>query len=165
MLIPLFALAALFFAYSSIGEAAYSDTFLGGGQNCTAVPGTTPVQYSCPPGQLCNKGVTPPKCVSSSTDFFGVFGITPGGAGSDAGNYSPVRFWANTINWLLGLLGIFAVTVIVYGGFKFMTAGGEQDKAKSASKTIMYAVFGLVTIALAWLIGYVILNSITKILK
>ncbi len=98
-------------------------------------------------------------------DFFGVFGITSAARGSDAANYSPLRFWANAINWLLGLLGIFAVAVILYGGVKFMTAGGEQDKAKSASKTIMYAVAGLVTIALAWVIGYVILNSITKILK
>ncbi|MEK7649113.1 MAG: pilin [Patescibacteria group bacterium] len=160
------ALGILFFLGAPVFavHAAYSDTFLGGGQNCTPIPGT-PIRYKCPSGLICNTGVTPPKCVSSSTDFFGALGVTSGGAGSGALNYSPLRFWANAINWLLGILGIFAVGAIVYGGIKFMTAGGEQDKAKAASKTVFFAVLGLVTIALAWVIGSVILKSIAGIIK
>ena len=156
IIIALYCLIFFFGTALTVSSASYKDTFFGGGVACGA-------GNPCPSGFLCD--TVSNTCVSQTTDFFSKFGITETGGGTGAARYGPLRFWANAINMLLGLLGIFTVGVIMYGGFKFITAGGEADKAKSASKTILYATLGLVTIALAWVIGYVAINSIAKMLK
>ena len=38
--------------------------------------------------------------------------------------------------------GVVAVFFIIYAGFLFVTAGGNEDKHKSAKKAILYAVIG-----------------------
>ena len=158
-IIALYCLIFFFGTALTVFAASYKNTFFGGGAACS-------ITNPCKQGEICD--TISNKCVSQTTDFFGAFGITEaggGGAAADVARYGPLRFWANAINMLLGLLGMFTVGVIMYGGFKFITAGGEADKAKSASKTILYATLGLVTIALAWVIGYVVINSIAKMLK
>lgn len=57
------------------------------------------------------------------------------------------------------LVGIVAVIMIVMGGFKFITSGGDAAKAKSARSTIMYAIAGLVVVAIAQLIVNVVLKQ------
>lgn len=146
-----------FLAYAPIATAAeYQNTFFGSGEACSA-------SSPCKKGEVCDTSTN--TCVSATTDFFGAFGVTQAGGGTDMEKYGPMRFWVNAINMLLGFLGIFSVAIIVYGGFKFMTAGGEADKAKSAAKTISYAALGLVVIALAWLIGAVAINTLIDMLK
>lgn len=148
----------VFLAYSpaAYGATDYQNTFFGSGEACNE-------SNPCKKGEICNTASG--KCISATSDFFGAFGITQEGAGTDAEKYAPYRFWGNAINMLLGFLGIFAVSVIVYGGVQFMTAGGESDKAKAASKIIFYAVLGLIAIALSWLIGYAAVNTLIGMLK
>lgn len=45
--------------------------------------------------------------------------------------------------------GLSAIIVIVLAGMKYVTAGGDAAKAKSAQGTIVFALIGLVIIALA----------------
>lgn len=53
--------------------------------------------------------------------------------------------------------GIIAVIIIIVSGFRYITAGGEAAKAKSARDSIIAALVGLVIIALAGtLINFVI---------
>lgn len=56
------------------------------------------------------------------------------------------------VQWALGFLGLVAVIFILYGGFTWMTAGGNEEKVSSAKKIISAAVIGLVVILLAWAI-------------
>lgn len=65
----------------------------------------------------------------------------------------------NIINWILGLLGIIAVIMILYAGFQWMTAGGNEDKVESSKKMISAAVIGLVIILLAWAIVNFVLRT------
>ncbi len=58
----------------------------------------------------------------------------------------------NIIQWALGFLGLIAVILILYGGFIWMTAGGNEDKVATAKKIITAAVIGLIIILLAWAI-------------
>ena len=39
--------------------------------------------------------------------------------------------------------------MIIFGGFKYMTSGGSDDKTKDAKNTILYALVGLVIVLLA----------------
>ncbi|PIY96861.1 MAG: hypothetical protein COY66_02370 [Candidatus Kerfeldbacteria bacterium CG_4_10_14_0_8_um_filter_42_10] len=56
------------------------------------------------------------------------------------------------IQWVLGLLGLVAVIMILLGGFKWMTAGGNEEKIESAKKLLTAAIIGLVIVLLAWAI-------------
>ncbi len=60
------------------------------------------------------------------------------------------------LKWILQgatRLGIIAVFVmLLYGGFKYLTAGGNPEKNKAASGIITYAILGLVLMIGAWFI-------------
>ena len=58
----------------------------------------------------------------------------------------------NIVQWLLGFLGLIAVIFILYGGFVWMTAGGNEEKVAKAKKVISAAVVGLIVVLLAWAI-------------
>jgi hypothetical protein len=53
------------------------------------------------------------------------------------------------INIVSTVVGAIAVVMIVWGGFKYITAGGDSGKIASAKSTLIYAVVGLVIVALA----------------
>jgi len=67
---------------------------------------------------------------------------------------------ANIINIALGFLGIVAVIIILAGGFKWMTAGGNEDSVGEAKKMITGGVIGLVVIFAAWAIASFVLSSL-----
>ncbi|MFA5937368.1 MAG: pilin [Candidatus Paceibacterota bacterium] len=67
---------------------------------------------------------------------------------------------ARIINVVLGLLGTIAVVLIVYAGFKWMTAGGKEEQVTSAKETLSAAVIGLVIILAAYAISSFVLNSL-----
>ena len=50
---------------------------------------------------------------------------------------------ASIIRVLLSLLGIVAVVIVLAGGFKWMTAGGSDEKVKEAKKMITQGIIGL----------------------
>lgn len=67
---------------------------------------------------------------------------------------------ASIINVLMGLLGIIAVVMILMGGFKWMTAGGEEEKVGDAKKFILQGIVGLVIILSAWAIARFVLTQL-----
>lgn len=67
----------------------------------------------------------------------------------------------NIINIFSIVVGIVAVIMIIAGGFKFITSGGDANNVKSAKNTILYAVIGLVVVALAQIIVRFVLNQTT----
>lgn len=53
------------------------------------------------------------------------------------------------LNVVSFLVGFAAVIMIMLGGFKFLTSQGESANVASARNTILYAIVGLVIVALA----------------
>ncbi len=68
---------------------------------------------------------------------------------------------AKTATNLLSLVvGGASVIMIILGGFKFITSGGNADKTKAATKTITYALVGLAVVVLAqFLVRFVFSKS------
>ncbi|MBU0880078.1 pilin, partial [Patescibacteria group bacterium] len=62
------------------------------------------------------------------------------------GTADPRTMAAKIINVAMGFLGIIAVVIILIGGFKWMTAGGGEEKVEEATKMIKYGVIGLIII-------------------
>lgn len=54
------------------------------------------------------------------------------------------------IQFALGFLGIIALLIIIYAGFKWMTSGGDEAKISEAKKTLINATIGLVIISSSW---------------
>ncbi len=67
---------------------------------------------------------------------------------------------ANIINVVLGFLAILAVVIILIGGFKWMTAAGNEDKVGEAKKIIVAGIIGLVIILASWGIANFVLTSL-----
>ena len=61
---------------------------------------------------------------------------------------------------LLGFLGILFVILIIYGGFLWMTAGGEEEQIKKAKKLITNSVIGLAIVLGAFILTYFIYQAI-----
>lgn len=69
---------------------------------------------------------------------------------------------ARIINVFLGILGIIAVGFILYAGFLWMTAGGDEAKIASAKKTIINSVIGLIIILSSFAITQFIINRLSE---
>lgn len=65
------------------------------------------------------------------------------------------------INILSVIVGFAAVIMIIIGGFKFITAGGDSGAVASARSTIIYALIGLVIVALAQVIVHYVIRKAT----
>ncbi len=64
------------------------------------------------------------------------------------------------INGVLYIVGILAVVMVIIGGAKYTTSGGNQQAVTSAKNTILYGIVGLMIAILA----YAIINFVvTKI--
>jgi|SRR3989344_4282958 len=64
------------------------------------------------------------------------------------------------INVLLGIAGLVAVIFLIVGGFRYITAGGNEETAEAAKKTILNAIIGIVVIILSFVIVSVISNAL-----
>ena len=69
---------------------------------------------------------------------------------------------ARIIKYLLTFLGVIFITLIVYGGFIYMTAMGESDKISSAKNIIISASIGLAIILASYSFTYFILENLIK---
>lgn len=60
---------------------------------------------------------------------------------------------ARIIRIVLELLGIIALAIIIYAGFKWMTAAGDEQKVEDAKKQLVNGLIGLVIILVAYSIA------------
>ncbi len=63
------------------------------------------------------------------------------------------------INIFSVIVGIVAVIFIIYGGFKYITSGGDSGNVTGAKNTILYAIIGLIIVALAQFIVRFVLSK------
>jgi hypothetical protein len=66
------------------------------------------------------------------------------------------------VNLLSAIVGVVAVIMIIVGGFRYITSGGNDTSVTSAKNTILYAIIGLVVVALAQLIVRFTLSKLTN---
>lgn len=72
----------------------------------------------------------------------------------------PIQIITNIINIALGFLGLIAVGIILLGGFKWMTAAGNEDKTTEAKQLLGAGVIGLVIILAAWALATFVIQQI-----
>lgn len=65
------------------------------------------------------------------------------------------------INVFSLIVGVISVIMIIIGGLKYITSGGESGNITGAKNTILYAIIGLVVVALAQVIVKFVLSKAT----
>ncbi|MCX6778949.1 MAG: pilin, partial [Candidatus Magasanikbacteria bacterium] len=68
-------------------------------------------------------------------------------------------FLGNIIGAVLGVVGSLALILFIYAGFQWMTARGNPEQVKSATKTMMWAALGLLMIFSSYMIVKFIFNA------
>ena len=100
------------------------------------------------------------------TDDIGLTGVGPGGGQSASdiglGTANLRTVVVQLVRSVIGFLGIIAVIVIIWGGFKWMTAGGDSGKVDAAKKLIIQGIVGLVIILLAFAIAEFVISTLIQ---
>lgn len=63
------------------------------------------------------------------------------------------------INVFSLVVGVISVIMIIIGGLKYITSGGEAGNITGAKNTILYAIIGLVVVALAQVVVKFVLSK------
>lgn len=66
--------------------------------------------------------------------------------------------FSNVVSVAIGFAGIVFLVMLLIGGFNLITSGSEAPKAEAAKKTITFAIFGFIFVALSFLILTLIKN-------
>jgi magnesium-transporting ATPase (P-type) len=67
------------------------------------------------------------------------------------------------INILSWVVGVISVIMIIIAGFRYVTSGGQEKGVTGAKNTIMYAIIGLVVVALAQVIVRFVISNIGEV--
>ena len=109
--------------------------------------------------ELCN-GVC--RSITGAESKYGL-GTESGFTNTSIGQTSDLKGTiAKIINIILGFLGIGAVIIILIGGFKWMTAAGNEDQIAEARKYIINGVIGLVVVFASWAIASFVIGNLSS---
>ncbi len=103
-------------------------------------------------------------CLIDGTELKGTVGTDCSGTqGGNASEDSLTNAIALIVNIISVIVGVIAVIMIIFGGAKYITSGGESAKITSAKNTLMYAIIGLIVVALAQFIVRFVLKNVSKV--
>lgn len=73
----------------------------------------------------------------------------------------PDSIFTTIVNVLLFLIGAISVIMLIYGGIRYTTSGGNSANVTAAKNTIMYAIIGLIIAFLAFAVVNWVLGAIS----
>ena len=89
------------------------------------------------------EGAEAARCDGCPADLFG-----------DTGAFKQVT------NTILYIVGIIAVIMLIIGGIRYVTSGGDSKKVTDAKNTVLYAIIGLVISFLAFAIVNFVISAL-----
>jgi hypothetical protein len=115
----------------------------------------------------------PPGATGSCSGSTTLSGLSTGGnlgsghhvnCGSTGVSQTSLAARAGTVvNFFSVIVGAISVIMIIYGGFRYITSGGDSGRVGNAKNTLIYAVIGLFIVALAQLIVHFVLTQSSSI--
>jgi hypothetical protein len=70
--------------------------------------------------------------------------------------------FTNIINTALFIIGAVSVLMLIYGGIKYTTSGGDEKAVTSSKNTILYSVVGIVIAIAAYAIVNFVVTALMK---
>ena len=91
-------------------------------------------------------------------------GLNQVGQAYQSGKPQDIRFTIiDIINIALGFLGIIALVLILYAGFRWMTAGGSEENVAAAKKILAAGIIGLVIILSSYALANFVIGQILEV--
>lgn len=82
------------------------------------------------------------------------------GPGAEGAEEAVDSIITTVINIFSLVVGVISVIMIIIGGLKYITSGGDSGNVTGAKNTILYAIIGLVVVALAQIIVLFVLSRV-----
>lgn len=117
-----------------------------------------------PSGGGASSGTTVP-CPSGTKLENGFCLPTFGPSGGISGSKSLEDLMIRVIRLLLYLVGSIAVIFCMWGGYVYVTAGGNEENAEKGKKTLINAIIGICVVVLAFVIVNIVARTLTTDLK
>lgn len=76
----------------------------------------------------------------------------------------PAEVIVAVLNIALGFLGLFMVCLLVYGGFLYMTAAGDEKKLRTAQDYIKNSIVGIFIILAAMTITWFVTSTFVSVI-
>ncbi len=90
-------------------------------------------------------------------EISGTYGKGPGNPPTD------IRvIIVNIIQVILGFLAVIFFGLVIYAGFQYMTAAGNDDQTKKAISQITNATIGLLIILVSWILTTALIRYLTR---
>ena len=67
---------------------------------------------------------------------------------------------ARIIRWVIGIIGVVLVALFVYGGVVYATSIGNEERVETGKKIMLYAVIGVVIIAIAFAVSSYVIQAL-----
>ena len=96
--------------------------------------------------------------LGTTTDLEAATLITKNAA--NLGDITIGQLVAQILQVVLSFLAIIFLVLMVFAGFKWMTAGGNEEQVKKSTATIKAAVIGLIIVVAAYTITYFIFGQL-----
>ncbi len=109
-----------------------------------------------------------PLAYADDSQLFGACGTnsktaTSAICGDKGTTKNPVAHYIKVASSVVAVLtGVAAVIIIIIGGFTLVTSSGNSEAVATARKRIIYALTGMVIVALAWVIITFLTNRLIK---
>lgn len=81
--------------------------------------------------------------------------------GFRCGEGNIAELFKTVAEWALGIAFILAVIFLIYGGFRYILAGGNEEAAKQGRTAIFNALIGIVIIVLSFIIVQIVYNFVS----
>lgn len=86
-------------------------------------------------------------------DAIGEIKLPSAGTGDEIDNNTQIII-GNLINVFITLFGIFFMILMIYGGYMWMNARGNQEGVEKAKEILRSAIIGFIIVMLAYAISY-----------
>lgn len=80
--------------------------------------------------------------------------------GIQTANQGLMPLITSLINWAVGIAALVCVVILIASGYKYITAAGDETKVESATKTLTFAIIGLVVCFIAVILVKFVLSRI-----
>ncbi len=125
-----------------------------------AVVALLPVATVSVPAYAAPDGITQNLCAGANLDLSS--DCNSGGITNEQAQQRINDILHTIINLFSMVVGVISVIMIIYGGFKYITSGGDSGNVGNARNTIVYALVGLVIVALA---QFMVRFVLTKVIQ
>jgi hypothetical protein len=85
-----------------------------------------------------------------------------GGIKTSAGVDTANIFIGAVIKSIISVIGVLFLIMMIYGGFLWMTAGGNESQVEKAKKLIIATVIGTIIVVGAYAISYFVIHALSE---